>query len=58
MEKMGHGVRGRHVRTWRPRAPTGDEADRSLQRMTEVIRTGVFGSFMPFDRQGNPVLID
>lgn len=38
-------------------APTSDEADRSLQRMIEAIRIGAFGSFMPFDRQGNPMLI-
>lgn len=38
-------------------APTSDEADRSLQRMVEAIRIGAFGSFMPFDRQGNPMLI-
>jgi hypothetical protein len=40
------------------RPPTSDEADQALQRMTEAIKTGAFGSFMPFDRQGNPVLID
>lgn len=39
------------------RAPTGAEADQSLQRMIESIKTGAFGSFMPFDRQGNPLLI-
>lgn len=38
-------------------APTSDEADRSLQRMVEAIRIGAFGSFMPFDRQGNPMLL-
>lgn len=38
--------------------PTSDEADRSLQRMVEAVKTGEFGSFMPFDRQGNPMLID
>jgi len=40
------------------RAPTDDEADQSLQRMVEAVRTGAFGAFMPFDRQGNPMLID
>ncbi|RPJ48539.1 MAG: ribonucleotide reductase subunit alpha [Betaproteobacteria bacterium] len=40
------------------RAPTSDEADQSLQRMIEAVKTGAFGSFMPFDRQGNPVLIN
>jgi hypothetical protein len=39
-------------------APTSDEADQSLQRMIEAIKTGAFGAFMPFDRQGNPMLID
>ncbi|MBS1219824.1 MAG: hypothetical protein H6R21_2957, partial [Proteobacteria bacterium] len=24
----------------------------------EAVKTGAFGSFMPFDRQGNPVLIN
>jgi len=37
------------------RAPTSDEADRSLQRMIEAVRTGSFGAFLPFDRQGLPV---
>ena len=40
------------------RAPTSVEADQSLQRMIEAIKTGAFGSFMPFDRQGQPVLIN
>ncbi len=38
-------------------APTGAEIDRSLEQMTEAIRVGSFGSFMPFDRLGQPVLI-
>jgi hypothetical protein len=37
-------------------APTSEEADRSLQRMAESIKTGSFGSFLPFDRQGDPIL--
>ena len=40
------------------RAPTGSEADQSLQRMIEAIKTGAFGAFMPFDRLGNPLLIN
>ncbi len=36
--------------------PTSEEADRSLQRMTESIKTGIFGSFIPFDRHGQPML--
>ena len=38
------------------RAPTSTEADHSLQRMIESIKTGAFGAFIPFDRQGQPVL--
>ena len=40
------------------RVPTSEEADQSLQRMIEAIKTGAFGSFMPFDRQGQPMLIN
>lgn len=40
------------------RAPTSEEADRSLQRMIESIKTGSFGSFIPFDRQGQPMLFN
>ena len=39
------------------RAPTGDEADRSLQDMAESIKRGVFGAYIPFDRQGAPLLL-
>jgi len=39
-------------------APTSEEADRSLQRMIESIKTGLFGSFIPFDRQGQPMLFN
>ena len=38
------------------RAPTSLEADKSLQHMIEAIKTGAFGAFMPFDRQGQPLL--
>lgn len=38
------------------RAPTSEEADPSLQRMIESIKAGSFGSFIPFDRQGQPML--
>ena len=38
------------------RAPTSMEADQALQRMTEAIKTGAFGAFLPFDRQGQPIL--
>jgi hypothetical protein len=40
------------------RAPTSEEADRSLQRMIESIKIGLFGSFIPFDRQGQPMLFN
>ena len=40
------------------RAPTSEEADRSLQRMIESIKAGGFGSFIPFDRHGQPVLLN
>ena len=39
------------------RAPTSKEADQSLQRMIESIKTGLFGSFVPFDRRGEPGLL-
>ena len=39
-------------------APTGVEADLSLQRMIESIKTGAIGGFIPFDRQGQPVLLN
>ena len=39
------------------RAPTSKEADQSLQRMIESIKTGMLGSFIPFDRRGEPVLL-
>jgi len=38
------------------RAPTSKEADQSLQRMIESIKTGSFNRFIPFDRQGRPML--
>jgi hypothetical protein len=40
------------------RAPTSSEAEQSLQRMIEAIKTGAFGAFMPFDRLGNPLHIN
>ena len=39
------------------RAPTSGEADRMLQRMVESIKAGSIGSFLPFDRRGEPVLL-
>jgi len=37
------------------RAPSGEEAGRSLDRMIEAIKTGSFASFLPFNRLGEPV---
>ena len=37
------------------RAPTSEEATVPLARMVESIKTGSFASFIPFDRQGEPV---
>ncbi len=39
------------------RAPSGAQADRSLLAMVEAIRGGSFGAFIPFDRQGAPLLL-
>lgn len=39
-------------------APTADEADRALERMTEAVKAGKFGAFMPFDRRGDPLLFE
>jgi hypothetical protein len=36
-------------------APTSDETERSLHRMIESIKTGSFGAFIPFDREGLPI---
>ena len=45
LEAVRHGV-----------APTAKEADQSLQRMIESVKTGSFGAFIPFGRDGEPVL--
>ena len=37
-------------------APTSAQADRSLQGMIEAIKSGSLGAFIPFDRQGTPLL--
>ena len=39
------------------RPPTSKEADQPLQRMIESIKAGSFGSFVPFNRRGEPVLL-
>jgi len=39
------------------RAPTSQEADQPLTRMVESVKAGSFGSFVPFNRRGEPVLL-
>ena len=39
-------------------APTSAEADQSLRRMIESIKTGAFGAYLPFDTDGQPVLFN
>ena len=39
------------------RPPTSKEADQPLQRMIESIKAGSLGSFLPFNRQGEPLLL-
>ena len=40
------------------RAPSSTEADHALQQMIESIKAGAIGSFIPFDRQGQPMLLE
>ena len=40
------------------RAPSGDEAGKTLQRMIQSIKAGSVGTFIPFDRQGQPILFN
>jgi hypothetical protein len=40
------------------RAPSDADTGRVLDQMTESVRSGAFGAFMPFDQSGNPLLID
>lgn len=40
------------------RAPDSASAGRSLDRMIEAIKAGAVASFLPFDRQGRPLLLD
>ena len=37
------------------RAPTHEDAEAPLQRMVDAIKAGSHGSFIPFDRAGQPV---
>lgn len=39
------------------KAPSSEEAGRSLERMVESIRAGAFAAYLPFNRQGEPVRI-
>jgi hypothetical protein len=39
------------------RAPSGAEAGQSLERMIASIKAGAVGAFIPFDRNGDPVLL-
>ena len=38
-------------------APTSEDAEAPLQRMVESIKAGSVGSFIPFDRQGQSVIL-
>lgn len=38
-------------------APTSEAAEKPLQRMVEAIKAGSLGTFIPFDRQGQPVML-
>lgn len=38
-------------------APTSEAAEKPLERMVEAIKAGTLGTFIPFDRQGLPVLL-
>lgn len=38
-------------------APTPEAAEKSLERMVEAIKAGTLGTFIPFDRQGLPVML-
>jgi hypothetical protein len=40
------------------RAPTSEDADAPLERMVESIKAGSHRSFIPFDRNGRPVLFE
>lgn len=38
-------------------APSSESAEKPLQRMVESIKAGSLGTFIPFDRQGQPVML-
>lgn len=39
-------------------APSSEAAEKPLQQMVESIKAGSLGAFIPFDRQGQPVMLD
>lgn len=38
-------------------APSSESAEKPLQRMVESIKAGTLGTFIPFDRQGQTVML-
>ncbi|MDP3652370.1 MAG: ribonucleotide reductase subunit alpha [Rhodoferax sp.] len=38
-------------------APSSEAAEKPLQRMVEAIKAGTLGTYIPFDRQGQPVML-
>lgn len=38
-------------------APTSEAAEKPLQRMVEAIKAGTLGTFIPFDREGQSVML-
>lgn len=40
------------------KAPTSDAAEKHLQQMVESIKSGALGSFIPFNRQGETVVLE
>ena len=38
-------------------APSSEAAEKPLKKMVEAIKAGTLGTFIPFDRQGQPVVL-
>ena len=38
-------------------APTHETTEKALQRMVDAIKAGTLGTFIPFNRQGQPVML-
>ena len=38
-------------------APSSEAAEKPLQQMVEAIKAGTLGTFIPFDRQGQTVML-